>query len=281
MSKDLGEKLMRKLEEALEGVLNEEDSKDEIMQGIRENVDLGEIVGEVISEDTEVREALKNKAKILLIEEIDAIDDIEVLYDDHDEMLNDIEKGAKISGIVKEVLESDEELREKLRMKVAELTGERIGDLDDDTLPVWDDFIELLNIGEQVKKIASQEDIRKTLEEKLKEVIQEDIGSVDVRDLPTDMWDLLGIQSQVAAILQNPAFLAEIHQTTQSKLQEAVLGLIGDEDDGLDLKNRVRDHQDVKRIIERQLDEVLRDPQFIVQIRETLKERILEILHTS
>ncbi len=279
MSKRMSEMLAEKIEEALEGVLSEDDSKDEIMQGIRDNVDFKDLVSELFNENDEVKEVLKKKVEVLLLKEIDAIENLEDFYDDEDNMHSDIREGADVSEIVKEILKSDMDLRKKVKSIIKSLVEDQIKNMDDDDIPGWEDLLELAGfndlINDLIKEVLKHDDIRKSLTDKLKAELESYIeDNVSDCDLPENIIELLEISSRVETLLKDRVFREKISEKIQQKLQDVISGFITGEEGDLDLEGKVRDHPEIKRLVERQADELLRDPLFVDKLKETLKSKL-------
>lgn len=334
MSK-IGDRFEEKLLEGIEGVFSDEDSVEEMTQGIKDNVDLSAIIGELCNEDDEIKVVLKSKVRALLKEKIstfksldefydddddmwsairegsnvaevvdgllgeggelhdglkdkikdlakgkiDAIESLEEFYDDEDDMWSVIRESAKINDVIEKLFEENKELQDKLKDKIGELVVEKIdNNLDEGDLPDWDDFAELLKIEDLIKSILDQkDDVRKLLVDKLKEIIEEHIdNNIDDDDLPKNINEILGMTDGIETILQDPDFRQTVNSGLRKKIQEMILRLVSDNGDNLNLKDKVCEHAGVKRIIERQLDDLMMDAQFATQLKESTKKKLLE-----
>ena len=273
----LGKLILGKVAEALEDYLNEDDGKEEIIQGIRDNVNIADIVGELIEEDDELKEVLRKKVKALLLKNIESIESLSDLYDDEDEMHTDIRNGLDISTMVKELLEADEELRDKAKKAIKILIEDQIKDnLDSNDMPDWDEFLELIGLNEFIKEISTHDDIKKIFTEKLRKELGEYIEeNLDSSDFPENINELLEIPSRVEALLKDPDFKEDVSEKMRKEIRDIISKLITGKYGDLDLGSSVMAHPEMKKVVGRQTDELLRDTQFIDGLRETIKTRLI------
>lgn len=138
----MSDKVLEKIKDALGDVVDDMD-EDDLKGAINDNIDLGEIIGDLIKEDEEVQDALKAKVKELLLK------DIEDNISDSDDLDNYLENNSwsdltdgifDITEIVKELAADDDKIQKELKKKVRELLESHVEDLSDDDLPenIWD-----------------------------------------------------------------------------------------------------------------------------------------------
>ena len=137
----MSDKILEKIKDALGEVVDDMD-EDELKSAINDNIDLGEIIGELMKEDEEVQDALKAKIKELLITDIkDNISDSDDFDNYLDGSWSDLTESIfDITEIVKELATDDDKIQKELKKKVKELLESRVEDLSEDDLPenIWD-----------------------------------------------------------------------------------------------------------------------------------------------
>ena len=276
MAKKAAETLAGKIDEALEGIVNEDDTLDTIKDTVRDNVDFSQIIGELFNEDEEVKEAIKQRTKILLLKKIEETEDLSDFYSDDDDMHTDIRDGLDVGEIIKELLNTDADLQGKVSDTLVKLVKEKINEnLDEDDLPDWCDLRELFGIEDVIKKIVKQEDFFLFIEPKVKEVLKTYIkNNLDADDMPENISDLLGVASFIETMLRDRVFREQIDTLMKEEILSIITDMIGADD--LDIKGKVLNHPETKRIADQQANDLLHDPQIINKLKDTIKTRLSE-----
>ena len=117
------------------------------------------IVSKLLEPGGPLRKKLEEKIARLIEGDVNNAEDFEGLTGDSDfNWYEDLPGDWDIGKVIAELLDSDEKLKEKLRGKVQELFLAKIDTLDDDDMPDWDDFLEILQIEEKVRGILGSSD---------------------------------------------------------------------------------------------------------------------------
>lgn len=226
---DPTEKLIDRIKDSLGDAVDEIDD-DEIKEAIGEHIDLPEIVGELMTEDSDVQEALKKKVKQLLIDEINNIDD----GDDMDNFLKDdatweteTQSIFGIEEILKELIDGDDKIQRDLKKKVKELVVSHIEELSDDDLPDMDELLQKLNFQEMMETMMSDPSFQKELTEVLERSAKKTVISMAksgdnkiekaVREHP-QIQDI--INNQVENLLRDSAFLNDLRKVLMVKVSD-------------------------------------------------------------
>ncbi len=282
---DIRKKLKDKIAELVEDHLKEVNNFEDL---VREDdfdwlgcLPKGEGIEDIVSKLLEpgglLRKKLEEKITRLIEKSIDETEDFEGLTGDSDFSWYECLPGNwDIGKVITELLKSDEGLKEKLKEKVQELFLARVDGLDDDDMPGWDDFLEILEIEEKVRGILGSSD---ELKEKLTSRIKELVGSriqdgLDEGALPGDFLEAMDISAEVTRVLADRDFRAQVAEKLQGAIRNFIMRIV--QGSGLEdkLTEKVGADPEFNSLLERQVSEIMRNPELIFAIRSTIVERL-------
>jgi hypothetical protein len=278
MAKSVGDRFEEIVMRTVSSIVNEEDTKDAVEEAVRDNVEFSEIVSELLSDDEEVKDVLKQKVRELLLKQIMAVESLEDFYEDGDDMHTDLRDAINVSELMDEMFKSDEELMAQARNKVKELIRKQVEDnLDSDDLPDWDELVDLMCLEDLVKEILKQDEvvvmIREKMIELLKSYIEEDI---DADKLPDNLNEMLDIDAQIKQLLDDREFRGRINEKLNTVLETEVIGYIEDEDSGFDIREQFLNNPEVKLMAGVQVDFFLRDQSVLEKLKDSLKTKLMK-----
>lgn len=267
-----GSKLAGKIMEAIENVLDDDDTVEEIEQSIRDNFDFDDAVKELIEDDEEVEAALQSKVKTLLIKKIEEKDDLEDFFSDEDDMNNSISENINAEGIIEEFMESDTDIKETAKDKIEELLKDEIEGLDEDILPDFDELKALLDVKKLIEEILEDPEVEDTLKEKLKTILDENfISNLDEDDLPEDTIELLNIPTSINEVLADPNFKSVITEKIQESVKTAITLYA---QNNIELEEKLKSHPEITRITNQEIKFLLLDKDLMYNVREEIKNRL-------
>lgn len=241
----------------------------------------GEGVEDIVSKLLEpgglLRKKLEEKITRLIEGDIDNTEDFEGLTGDSDfnwyEYLPD---DWDIGKTIAELLESDEELKEKLGEKVQELFLARIDNLDNDDMPDWDDFLEILQIGERIREIlGSSDELKEKLTNRIKELVDSRIqDGLDEDAIPADFLEAVDISAEVSQVLADRDFRAQVAEKLQGAIKSFIMCMVQGSGLGNKLTEKIEANPEFNSLLERQVGEIMRNPGLVSTIRSTIMERL-------
>jgi|GEM_PF-3587567 len=327
--KDLIDKLLDKIEEAIEGL-----GEDAIVDDINEAVDWREIVKEIIAEDQAIKKKLKDKVIQLIGDKIDEAESFEDLTgEDKFDFLQHLPNGDDIESIISkllvpgqslrkrletkiielaggqideandfedltgrddlnwheylppdwsftkiiaELLESDKELKDKLKEKLQELTLDKLDSLDEGDMPEWEEFAAMLGINDIIRQIINESDeVKEKLTEEIRSLINTKIEEgLDDDNLPDDFLKNLDLSTEVKLVLADRDFRNQISEQLQKMIREFIMHTVNQGSLGAQLAEKVKENPEFSSILDRQVNDMMRNPELIMSIKGTIKERL-------
>jgi hypothetical protein len=329
-SKDPYELFKSKIEEAIEDL-----DKDSVAEDISNNVDWEELAKEVMAEDADLRQKLKNKLAQLIGEKIDEAESFEDLTgDDEFDFLQHLPEGEEIgdfvsglleqgqplrkkleeklielvsdqisnasdfeeltgdedfrwfdnlpddfslSKIIAELIESDKELKDKLRAKLRDLVIEDIDEkMDTDDIPDWSDLLEMLDVEETIRQLAKEDsELKEKLLKEIRTLIENKIeNELDEDSLPDDLLEKMDLSTEVKLVLADRDFRDQISAQLQKMIREYILQTVNQGNLGTQLAEKVKENPEFSTILDRQVNDMMRNPDLITSIKSTIKERL-------
>ncbi len=223
-----------------------------------------------------LRKKLEEKIAQLIGGDIDNAEDFGGLTGGDFNWFEYLPEGWDIGKIIAELLESDEKLGEKFRGKVRETLLVRIDDLEEDDLPGWSDFLDMVQIKERISEVlGSSDELKEKLTDRLRELIDSKIKEdLDEDAIPEDFLETLDIADEVKRALADHDFRAQLAE----KLQEAVRGLIMRAiKDGYfegKLAEEVRTNPELNSLVERQVGEMMQNARLVSAVSNAISERL-------
>ncbi len=262
--------------EKIEGAIDGLDG-DALADDISEAVDWQELIRTAVAEDPDIRKKLKDKIVKLIEARIKEANDFEDLAGDSDfDWREYLPRDWDIGKIITELLESDEELKEKLREKVQELFLAKLDTLDDDDMPDWDDFLGTLQIEERIREIlGSSDELKEKLTSRIRELVNSRIqDGLDEDVLPADLLETVDISAEVNQVLADREFRAQLAEKLREAIENFTMRLV--RGSGLEgkLKEKIEVNPEFNSLLERQVGEMMRNPELISIIRNTIMERL-------
>ena len=92
--------------------------------------------------------------------------------------------------------------------------------------------------------------------------------------MPENISDLLGVASFIETMLRDRVFREQIDTLMKEEILSIITDMIGADD--LDIKGKVLNHPETKRIADQQANDLLHDPQIINKLKDTIKTRLSE-----
>jgi len=222
----MSDKILEKIKDALGEVVDDMD-EDELKSAINDNIDLGEIIGELMKEDEEVQDALKAKIKELLITDIkDNISDSDDFDNYLDGSWSDLTESIfDITEIVKELATDDDKIQKELKKKVKELLESRVEDLSEDDLPenIWDKDMVVSRTKVIMEDSNFLSEFTEVFDRSLKKVMVGMTKSSDrnfektVREHPQVQ---VVMQNRIDDMMKDSAFLDDLRKVLMVKVSE-------------------------------------------------------------
>jgi hypothetical protein len=241
----------------------------------------GDDIGTYISKLLEPGQPLRKKLEVKLVElvgsQIDDASDFEELTGDGDfNWYDHLPEGWSLAKIIAELLESDKELKDKLKEKLQELTLDKLDNLDEADMPEWEEFAEMLGINDIIRQIINESDeVKKKLTEEIRGLIHTKIEEgLDEDNLPDDFLKNLDLSTEVKLVLADREFRAQISEQLQKMVREFILQTVKGGDIGKELAAKVQGNQEFTALLDRQVSEMMRNPELIAGIKNTIKERL-------
>lgn len=183
---------------------------EDIVDAIRDNVDIDDLAKEIVAEDPEIKEALRDKVRELILQDIENIDDInDIINGDLGDFFPDLEP------MVSELLVSNDEIRKALEEAINKSVVDAIEDLDYEELGIGKAFekFDFASFASDAMRYGNLEDLmRRRVLEVAKEYV-EDYFSPD--DLPENFPQIIGLNNELERAVKSPQF--------QDKLREELL----------------------------------------------------------
>lgn len=282
---DIRKKLKDKVVELVEARIKEVNDFDDLigdddfnwLECLPKSEGVESIVSKLLEPGGLLRKKLEEKITRLIEGGIDNTEDFEGLTGDSDfNWYECLPKDWDIEKVIAELLESDEELKEKLREKVQELFLAKLDTLDDDDMPDWDDFLGTLQIKERIHEIlGSSDELKEKLTNRIKELVNSRIqDGLDGDALPADLLETVDISAEVNQVLADRNFRAQLAEKLQEAITNFTMRLV--RGSGLEgkLKEKVEANPEFNFLLEHQVGEMMRNPELISTIRNTITERL-------
>jgi hypothetical protein len=278
-------KIRDKVTELIESHLENADGLGELagdddfdfLQHLPDGGDIGTFISKLLESGQPLRKKLEAKLVELVGNQIDGSDTFEELTGDDDfNWYDHLPEDWSIVKVIAELLESDKELRNKLKEKLQELALEKLDNLDEDDMPEWEEFAEMLGINDIIRQIINEsnevkekltEEIRGLIHTKIEEGLEED-------SLPDDLMEKMDLSTEVKLVLADREFRAQISEQLQKMIREFIVQTVNQGSLGAQLAEKVKDNPEFSSILDRQVNDMMRNPELILGIKSTIKERL-------
>ncbi len=274
----MGEKwsdgFQKRVKGVLENLITERSSDDDIRLAIESCYDLDDLLKEVVGED-DIEEKLKTKLRELVLGKIISAESIEDLIQDSESIGDALSDNIDIDEIIKELITEDKGLKEALRSKTKELAITRIGDMNSDDLPEWDDFCSTFDLDNMINEmLENDQEVKGAFAKELKNVMISYIESnLDENDLPDDLMSKLNVEETVNKIIESGALKVALEKAIRSILQTQLETQLSSGKLSENLWNTLP-MEEIKRVVE---DQSFRDDfsrQLAIALRDILPELI-------
>jgi hypothetical protein len=278
-------KIRDKVTELIESHLENADDLGELagdedfdfLQHLPDGGDIGTFISKLLESGQPLRKKLEAKLVELVGNQIDGADTFEELTGDEDfNWYDHLPEDWSLAKIIAELLESDKELKDKLKEKLQELTLDKLDSLDEDDMPEWEEFSAMLGINDIIRQIINESDeVKEKLTEEIRGLINTKIEEgLDEDNLPDDFLKNLDISTEVTLVLADRDFRAQISEQLQNMVREFILQTVKSGDIGKELAAKVQGNQEFTALLDRQVSEMMRNPELITGIKNTIKDRL-------
>lgn len=263
--------LKKKISETLAEIVNRIDEFDfdgETFEDlIKIHIDFRQMIETLIDSDSEVKQAIRDKVKKVLIEGLENLTE---------EDLPDWENILEVLGIndIIKRISQDVEFQSDFSQKIRELLDSDIeNNLDYDDMPEWEKLMELVGIHDFIKTVSKSADFQIMLKQKIGEFLADTVsGKLNEGDLPKDYPEIIGLNDQIRSLLTNK----ETKQYIGAKLQETLKTMLLNLASGRSpvFASILENNPTLKSLFSRQVAELSRDPKFASRIRSQLKYKL-------
>jgi hypothetical protein len=282
VQKKLKDKFAQLIGEAIEGASDFEDLTGDgdfdFLQHLPDGKDIGAFVSELLEQGQPLRKKLEEKIVELVGSQISEASDFEELTgDDEFRWFDNLPRGFSLESTVADLLKSDEKLLEKLRGKLRELVIEDIDDnMSTDDIPDWSDLLEMLGIEERIRKMVEEdEELKEKLLAEIRSLIKSKIeNELDEDSLPEDLWQKMNLSAEVGQVLADRDFRGQISDQLQKMIREFIMTTVRQGELGKQLAEKVKMNPEFGLILDRQINEVMRNPELIQSIKDTIHDRM-------
>lgn len=279
------QKLRDKITELVGNHIDNADSLSELvgndnfdfLQCLPKGTDVETLVSELLEPGQALRTALEHKIAELIGSKIEEASDFEELTGDSDfDWLEHLPKSWSIEKMITELLGADEEIKKKVRAKVQELTLDKLDSLDDDEMPEWEDMLEILQIEKRVREIVeSSDEVKSKIAERIRELIASKIEE-EFEDDETagDVLKALDVPAEIRRILSDHQFKIQVLDQLAVAIRKFILEMVQQGDLGAELSEKIGSNPDFQVLLDRQVSEMLRDPELVAALKSSIKTRI-------
>lgn len=267
--RDWAERVVSKLLEVVEEDFDMD--SDDLIQAIKDNVDVGDVIGDMFREDPEFQSAVKKKIQSLFLQELENCDNLEELMGS-DDYLTTYLPDDFVTTTLTDLFVNNEEAKKELQEKMKSLVESGINNFDSDNLPEWDELVKLLNIEEVLKKVIQEDEIRIKTEEAFRDIVKEWIDeNLDTNALPGDFTDKLLAIAPIDRLLSDMDFRRQIVDLLVNAVKQLAVNQLQDSDSELNQKLLA---SGALSAIARQMEDLVRDPEVQRRVKETLKDQL-------
>lgn len=272
---DFSKKLLDRVKDSLGDVVDEIDD-DDLKEAVSNCIELNDMISDLVEEEPAIKEALKKKLKKLLIDNIEAIDDGDEMEGYMSTSWSDeMENIFEITDMVKEIVDEDPDLKEKLREKVKELLTSELENLSEEDLPEMSDLLQKLNFDTILQEVLRDEETMAAFTTSVRDAIKEKMDNeFSSDDLPENLWDDNFIVNRIKVIMVDSNFQNEFIEGFDRALKRTVLSMMKVGDTKFD--KIVKEHPMVQSVIQNQLGELLRDVTFLDDLKKMLINRVAD-----
>jgi hypothetical protein len=284
VSAELLQRFRDRIAEAIDGL-----DDDAISDDVYEAVDWREITRELVASDPEIKKRLLIKAAQLLCESVDEVEEFESLTgQDPLDFLQEVNDADSKENLLREVCRKDAYVRQILSDKLRQLLAEELDQVESlDQLIDGDNALSFLPPELSVRHIASDllandQEFRQQMQVSLRRAIKDKVRTgFELSDLPPDFASKLGLPAMVEQVLSERDFRAEIATTLQSSVKLAVTRVIRDGRFAEEIATKVRTSQEFNWLVEKQIDILLKDHDFVARVQKTVRSQIEKDVRSS
>ena len=287
-----------KVEQGIADTVDEELEGEDFKEAVRENLEIGDIVKDLLENDDDLRAALKERLKQALLKKIvvkskkgkgdEDDDDSEPATDEElfgDDFLGEIDVNDFFPGVgrkgvgnfqtmVKKLLAENEELANALEKRLTDALKELIeGDGQDPFDGI--DLLDGVDMAEVSKKLLAQEATALILTAKLAELAGEKIQELNMDDLSEDFTEKMDLSGKVEQALADPQVQTQAQEIIQENVLDQVRRMTGDSRSPI--MTAIAENATLQQIVTDVAEELLRDP----KARQAIQKSAMENLKQS
>lgn len=262
------------VEKVLDGLDNHFDNldEDELQEAIEEAIDLKKIVQDILGEDPDVHQKLREKVKEGLIDLIDRLDEIE--FNDGDSFEGHLMENLDLAKELKTVISTDEELKKDLYEKIKEAAENHIDNMDTDDLVDWDDLRKMIAIPALCRQALDSEAVQNVLKEKTEALIEQYVGNnLDEDDLPEDIMERVGVPEQIKKVLEDKESKERIERGLGKVMQQLVFNVISERHS--ELTKILLANSAFSSLMSREISRLMRDEKVVNRISDEMRRVLL------
>lgn len=183
-----------------------------------------------------------------------------------------IQEALGLKGLIREMIEKDDEIRNALMRKIKNLILKEIKNVDDlgDLYPDGDFVLaECISVQEIITELLhSDDEVKYALKEKVKELVLEFVEDMACSDLPDNVKESLNLPDEIAELALNSDFREKL----SDKIQEVLItpDVIGK------VAENLKDDSDVLAFAKNQVIDLLQDQGFRAAIAEKIRSLLLD-----
>jgi hypothetical protein len=277
MSEELLQRFKGRIAEAIDG-LDEESIADDVYEA----VDWRELTRELLASDPDIKRRLLAKAAQLLCESVDEVEEFESLTgQDPLDFLQEVDASDGGDNSLVELCRQDPQVRQMLTATLRQLLAQELDQIETlDQLTDSGDLLSFLPPELDAKLITTElltndQEFRQQLEVSLRRAIKDKIrAGFELSDLPVDVASKLGLPAMVDQVLSERDFRAEIAATLQSSVKLTVMRIVRDGRFAEEIAAKVRTSQEFTWLVEKQIDILLRDQDFVARVQKSVRSQI-------
>ncbi|KKR87618.1 MAG: hypothetical protein UU35_C0002G0119 [Candidatus Uhrbacteria bacterium GW2011_GWC2_41_11] len=260
----------------------EEDSSmdhDDLVQAIRDSIDISEVVSEIYQEDPELRQAVKKKIRDLFLRELEVCDSLEAFTGDDYAISEYLPEDLSVERVVSAALEPDGDagFRDKVTTRIKDLFSKELENCDSLEAFTGDDYAISEYLPEDfvsntlTELFTNNQEAKKELLERMRHLLDGEISNIDSDSLPEwkELRELLDIDEAIKKISKED----EIRAKVLDALRETVRVYIEENLDSSDLPDDFTD----KLFTIAPIDQLLSDREFRRQITDLLVNALRQL----